>query len=129
MTKSIFKDKFPINSIEINKNKTTFKSANEIAIYFQNKITQHPVAKNISIFDNFEHTSNINGAIQDGIISAFVVIFCVGKEIPSAKILALRPRAFGITEFENSFSIDFMDAPSDNLTDVMSAWTKELINK
>jgi hypothetical protein len=129
MTKSIFKDKFPINSIEINKNKTTYKTANEIASYFEEKINKHPVAKHISTFDNFEHTSNINGAIQDGIKAALVVIFCVGKEIPTPKILAIRPRAFGITELENSFSIDFMDAPSENLIDVMATWTKELINK
>ena len=129
MTKSIFKDKFPINSLQINKSKTSYKSANEIASYFEEKINQHPVAKHISTFNNFEHTSNINGAIQDGIISALVVIFCVGKEIPTPKILAIRPRAFGITEFEDSFSIDFMDAPSENLLEIMSTWTKELINK
>ena len=128
MTKSLFKEKYPINSLEINKNETTFKSALEIATFFEEKISSHPVAKYISTFDNYEHTSNINGAIQDGIEAALVIIFCVGKEIPTAKILAIRPRAFGITEFENKFSIDFMDAPSENLIEVMSNWAKELKN-
>jgi len=126
MTKSIFKEKYSINSLLINKNDTKLTSANEIAKFFEDKITSHPVAKYISTFDNFEHTSNMNGEIQEGIKAALVVVFCFGKAIPSPKILAIRPRAFGITELENSFSIDFMDAPSDDLTSVMVSWAKEL---
>ena len=129
MLKSIFKEKFSINSLEINKNETTFASAAEISTFFEDKINNHPVAKYISTFDNFEHTSNLNGPIKDGIKAALVVIFCFGKAIPSIKIMSIRPRSFGITELENSFSIDFEDAPSDEMTEIMINWTKEIKNK
>ena len=129
MTKSIFKDKFSINSIQINKTNTTFTNAYDMASFLENKITSHPVATFISIFDNYEHTSNIKGEIQDGIKNALVVIFCFGKAIPSSKIMSIRPRSFGITEYEDCFSIDFMDAPSDEMTQIMITWAKELKNK
>jgi hypothetical protein len=129
MTKSLFKDKHPINSLIVNKSETTFKDANEIANFFENKINNHPVAKYISTFDNYSHTSSMNGEIASDIKAALVVIFCFGKAIPSPKILAVRPRTFGISELENSFSIDFMDAPNDELTQIMTNWAKELKNK
>jgi len=129
MTKTIFKDKYSINTLFISKNETTLSNAKEIANFFEEKITVHPVAKYISTFDNYEHTSSMNGEIQEGIKAALVVMFCFGKAIPTPKILAIRPRTFGITELEDSFSIDFMDAPSDDLTNIMANWTKELKNK
>ena len=129
MTKSIFKEKYSINSLIINKNETTFKNSKEIAKFFEQKIIAHPVAKYISTFDNYEHTSAMNGEILEGIQEAQVVVFCFGKAIPTPKILAIRPRAFGITQLEDTFSIDFMDAPSDDLTNAMSNWAKELKNK
>ena len=128
MTKSIFKEKYSINSLIINKNETTYKTANKIADFFEEKINTHPVAKYLSTFDNYEHTSSINGEIQKGIKAAVVIMFCFGKAIPTPKILAIRPRAFGITELNDSFSIDFMDAPSEDLTNIMSSWVKELKN-
>jgi len=129
MTKSIFKEKYSINTLLVSKNETIFSTSQEIASFFEEKIIAHPVAKYLSTFDNYEHTSSMNGEIQDEIKSALVVMFCFGKAIPNPKILAIRPRVFGITELENSFSIDFMDAPSDDLTNIMTNWTKELKNK
>jgi len=129
MTKTIFKDKYSINTLLVSKNETKFQNAQEIANFFEEKITAHPVAKYISTFDNYEHTSSMDGEIQEGIKAALVVMFCFGKAIPTPKILAIRPRAFGITELENNFSIDFMDAPSEDLTNIMTNWAKELKNK
>jgi hypothetical protein len=129
MTQSKFKEKYSINSLVIGKDETTFTSAKEIEASLKAKIDAHPVAKYIATFDNFEHTSNVNGEIHDEINSAIALIFCFGKAIPTPKMLAIRPRTFGICELEDSFSIDFMDAPADDLTNIMITWAKELKNK
>jgi hypothetical protein len=56
MKKSIFMDKYPIYSLELNKDEISQKSTQEIVDYFVEKIENHPIATNISIFDHYEHT-------------------------------------------------------------------------
>jgi len=127
MTKSILLDKYPINSLEIAKNATDLTDVDQFIEYFKNKIEQHPIAAFISTFDHYAHTSSINGVINEDIISAKAIVFCFGAKLPNSKMLAVRPRSFSITEFKNSFVIDFMDAPNEEFQITMEEWSKEII--
>jgi len=126
MTKTLLMDKYPVYSLELNKNKTKEKSIDEIVKYFTEKIEQHPIATNIAIFDHFKHTKGLNGEINKDILDAKNVIFCFGAAIPNSKILAVRPRSIGIVEFKDSFSIEFMEAPNPKLQETMIEWVMKL---
>jgi len=129
MTKSILLDKFPINSLEIDKTKTELTNIDQFITYFQEKIEEHPIAALIATFDHYKHTSSIDGEIDPDMKAAKAVIFCFGSKIPTSKILAARPRTIAIAEFENTFVIEFMDAPNEKLQTVMEEWTRNLIVK
>ena len=129
MTQTTFMDKYPINSLEINKNKTKLTSVDEIIDYYKNKITKHPIATFISIFDHYEHTKSIDGEISGDIKDAKNIIFCFGSAIPNSKILAVRPRSIGVAELEESFMIEFMDAPKESIQELLVLWSEELILK
>ena len=126
MNKTIFMDKYPVHSFEISKSEIKQKTVGELAEYFREKIEAHPIAKNIAIFDHYTHTQSIDGEINPEIKDAQNIIFCFGQAIPNSKILAVRPRSIGICEFEDKFSIDFLEAPKDKIQELMSEWTKAL---
>ena len=129
MIQTTFMDKYPINSLEINKNKTKLTSVDEIIDYYKNKIVAHPIATFISIFDHYEHTKSIDGEISEDIKDAKNIIFCFGSAIPNSKILAVRPRSIGVVELEESFMIEFMDAPKESIQELLVLWSEELILK
>jgi hypothetical protein len=122
MKQSIFMDKYPICSLELKKDDISQKNTQEIIDYFVNKIENHPIATNIAVFNHYEHTKKLDGPINDEIIDAQNVIFCFGAAIPNPQILAARPRSIGISEFKEKFSIDFMEAPKEKLTELMKEW-------
>jgi len=126
MTKTNFKDKFPINTIEIKKDATALKSVDAILEQIKNNIEQHPVAVYVATFDNYAHTSSLNGEIMEGMKDAKVIMFCFGSAIPTNKILAIRPRSIGISEFDDKFVFDFMDAPKEELTNIMAKWCNNI---
>jgi hypothetical protein len=128
MTKVNFMDKFPINTIEIKKDETTYKNVDEILEQLKNNIEQHPVAKFIVNFDNYAHTASLNGEIMSGMKDAKIIMFCFGAAIPNNKILAIRPRSIGISEFDDKYVFDFMDAPKEELTNIMSTWCNNISN-
>lgn len=128
MTKSLFLDKYPINSLVIAKDQTKYTNIDEILEFYKTKIQEHPIAAFISTFDHYTHTKNIDGEINPDIKDAKNLIFCFGSILPNAKMLAARPRSIGITELADSFSIDFLDAPNEKLQEVLVGWTKELVN-
>ena len=129
MQKKQFMDKYPIQSLKISKDQTTFTNVDEIIAYFKSVIDAHKIASYISVFEHYTHTKSINGSINEEILDAKNIIFCFGAAIPNSAMLAVRPRSFGICEFEDSFSIDFMDAPKEELTMLMTKWAKDIINK
>jgi len=126
MTKSVFMEKYPVCSLELLKSEVKQKSVAEIIEYFKNKIESHPIAKFIAIFDHYSHTQDLNGEIVDGLLDAQNIIFCFGSAIPTTKILAARPRSIGVCEFENKFIIEFIEAPKEELSEVMENWSKSL---
>ncbi|WP_457745743.1 DUF6858 family protein [Sulfurimonas sp.] len=130
MTKTIFMDKYPVFSLEINKNETTFTTVSQILEYLKAKIQAHPIATYIAHFNHYEHTSNLKDCeINPNIKDAQNLIFCFGKQLPNTKILAVRPRSFGVSELENSFVIDFLEVPNEQLHTVMQDWAKSVANK
>ena len=130
MTKTILMDKYPIFSLEVSKDETTYKSVDEIIEYLKGLVEAHPVAKFIAVFDHYGHTSSMqDGVISDDIKDAKNIIFCFGKQLPSSKILAVRPRSIGVCELENSFVIDFLEVPNEQLHTVTEGWAKSVANK
>lgn len=130
MKKTMLMDKYPIFSLEIQKEETTYTTASEIINYLKNLIETHPVAKYIATFDHYEHTSSMeDSVIADEIKDAKNIIFCFGKQLPSTKILAVRPRSIGVCELENSFVIDFLEVPNEQLHVVVEDWARSIANK
>jgi len=129
MTQSTFMDKYPLNTLEIQKSETNVTTVDEIIAHFKAKIEAHPIAAYIAVFNHYEHTEALKGQINPDIKDAKNIVFCFGAAIPTTKILAVRPRSIGIAEMENSFMIEFMDAPKENLNEVMQSWSKELVTK
>ena len=128
MKKNIFMDKYPLNSMELQKNEISQNSVNEIVEFFKAKIDSHPIATFISVFDHYAHTTALNGDINPEIKDAKNVVFCFGAALPNTKMLAVRPRSIGVAELEDRFIIEFMDAPKEDLNAVMIAWCKDLKN-
>ena len=126
MKKTIFMDKYPVYSLELLKTEVEVKNVPEIAEYFKTKIEAHPIAKFIAIFDHYTHTKSLDGPMLDGLQDAQNIIFCFGPAIPSTKILAARPRSIGVCELEDRFVIDFLEAPKEQLHDLMESWAKAL---
>ena len=129
MKKTIFMDKYPVYTLEISKNETTLKNVDEILAYYKAKVDEHKIATFIAIFDHFSHTKSLNGEINPDIKDAKNIVFCFGAALPNTKILAARPRSIGVAELENSFVVEFIEAPKEQLHDVMEAWTKAIANK
>ncbi len=129
MKKTVFMEKYPIYSLEIPKNETNYSKVSDIISHLKEQIDAHKVAKFIAIFDHYSHTSAMNGEINSSIKDAQNIIFCFGKAIPNTKILAARPRSIGVCEEENSFVIDFLEAPREELNEVMEGWAKSIANK
>ncbi len=129
MKKSIFLEKYPIFTLEVNKDEISQKSVDEIIDYFKTKIDEDKIANFISIFDQYRHTKSLNGDINPEIMDAKNIIFCFGTAIPNTKIAAIRPRSIAVCELkDNKFIIEFIEAPKEKMNEVMENWAKDLIN-
>jgi len=126
MKKTIFLDKYPVYTLEIMKDEMELKTTKEVVEYFVEKVEKHPVTVLISVFDHYSHTKKLDGDMVEGLIDAQNVVFCFGASIPNTKILAARPRSIGICEFEDKFIIEFIEAPKEQLNDIMEGWSKAL---
>lgn len=119
-------EKYPVFSLELDKSEVEQKNTKEIAEYFKAKIEAHPIAKFIAVFDHYEHTKSLDGEIAPEILDAQNVVFCFGPAIPNTKILAVRPRSIGIAELEDKFVIEFIEAPKEQIHEIMESWAKGL---
>jgi hypothetical protein len=128
MKKSIFKEKYPIWTLEMSKDKMKITDMDNIISYFLNKIEEHPIAKYLVTFDHIEHTKSLDEhSINPSIKDIKNIIFCFGKEIPNTKVAAVRPRSIAICELEDRFMIEFLEAPNEKLHNVMESWAKGLL--
>jgi len=127
MKKMTLMDKYPIVSHEIKKDTTNLQTVDAVIAQLKSFIQEHPVAKYIAVFDHYEHTSNLGeDLIAKEILDAKNIIFCFGKQIPTTKILAVRPRTIGVCELKDSFMIDFMEAPNEQLQKTLEKWVGSL---
>lgn len=126
MKKSIFMDKYPVYTLTLQKSEVFYTNVPQIIEYFKQKIDKHPIAKFIAIFDHYSHTKAMNGPIMEGLKDAQNILFCFGPAIPNTKILAARPRSIGICELEDTFVIEFIEAPKEELHALMETWAKDL---
>jgi len=127
MEKCQFKEIYPIYVKELSKNEIAVETLDDLCRYFNNQIEKHPSAKYIFTFDNYAHTSALNGGtIEKNIIGAKVVLFCFGKKLLDPKIVAVRPRAIGLCETESHFVISFLEVPNPSLTETMVKWVHDL---
>jgi hypothetical protein len=122
-------EKYPVFTIEINKNETSYKSVGEIIEYFKGEIIEHPIAVYIAEFDHYTHTKNLEaGEINPKIKDAKNIVCCFGKKLPKAEVLAVRPRSIGVAEVEEKFVISFMEAPNPDANSTMEKWAKAIVN-
>ena len=127
MKQKTFKEKYHIFEIEYKKNELNFKSVDEIITALQVKIDAHPILAFIAIFDQYKHTSSINNSeINPNIKAAKNIIFCFGKELPTPEVLAVRPRSIGVCETEDSFILNFLEAPNEAANKTMEEFVKSL---
>lgn len=127
MKQKIFKDKYSIFEIEYKKSEVEFKSVDEIINALKIKIDAHPIIGFIAIFDQYAHTSSLkDGEVNPSIKAAKNIIFCFGKELPTPEVLAVRPRSIGVCELEDSYVINYLEAPNETANETMESFIKEL---
>jgi hypothetical protein len=129
MKKTILMDKYPIYSLEVNFEETTYRTVDAVIEHLKALVDAHKIATYIAIFDHYTHTKSIGGDINESIKDAKNLIFCFGAAIPNTTIIAARPRSFSVALLENSFKIEFLEPPKEQLIEVMEKWAKSLNNK
>ncbi len=122
-------EKYPVFTVEVKKEETTYKNIDEILDYLKAQIEAHPVAVYIGEFDHYGHTSGLTeGKIAEEIKDAKNLICCFGKVLPKPEVLAVRPRAIGVAEMAESFVVSFLEAPNPDANTAMEKWVKGIAN-
>ncbi|WP_456323865.1 DUF6858 family protein [Hydrogenimonas sp.] len=130
MKQKVFKEKYPIFELIVDKDETSCSSVDEIIDHFKSKIDAHPVAVYIATFDHYAHTSSLpEHNIAENIKAAKNIIFCFGKELPTPEVMAVRPRSIGVSDLGDKFVVIFMEAPNPIANDAMESWAKALKNR
>ncbi|WP_457593170.1 DUF6858 family protein [Hydrogenimonas sp.] len=128
MKQKIFKQKYPIFELIIQKSESRFKDVDEIIAYLKSQIEAHPVAVYIATFDHYSHTKSLEeGSIAEEITAAKDIVFCFGKELPTPEVLAVRPRSIGVCDIGESFVVVFMEAPNPQANESMRKWVKSIV--
>ena len=129
MKQKIFKEKYHIFELEYKKDEIKYKNVDEIISALQVKIDAHPVLAFIAIFDQYKHTSSLKDSeINPKIKAAKNIVFCFGKELPTPEVLAVRPRSIGVCETQDSFILNFLEAPNEMANKTMEDFVKSLAN-
>ncbi len=122
-------EKYPIYTLEVEWSETECENVNEVCTYFINKIEEHPKAAYIALFDHYSHTKSLpDGEIAPNIKDAKNVVFCFGPKLPNPQIMAVRPRSIGICDLGNRFVISFLEAPAENINQIMEKWALDIKN-
>lgn len=128
MKETLFKEKYPIHTLNIAKSEAKYESVETIINAIQTDIQAHPVATYIGRFDHYGHTSSLSeGEISAQICDAKNIIFCFGKELMDPMVLAVRPRSIGVADMGESFILSFLEAPNPAANQAMIAWCKALL--
>ena len=123
-------EKYPVFTLEVSKQETSYESVDAILAYLKEKIEAHPIAAYIGEFDHYSHTASLEvGSIADSIKDAKNIICCFGKVLPKPEVLAVRPRSIGVAQMSDSFVISFLEAPNPDANSAMESWVKGVVNK
>jgi hypothetical protein len=130
MKQTLFQEKYPVFTVEINKTDTTYQSVDEIIGYLKQCVDEHRVARYIGEFDHYSHTEGLEeGQIAEDILDAKCIIFCFGIALPNPQVMAVRPRSIGVVEMATSFIITFMEAPMPVANIAMEDWATSIQNR
>ncbi len=129
MKQSLVQETYPVFTLEVGKNETTFKTVDDVLVFLKEKIEAHRAATYIATFDHYAHTSSLEeGKVDSSILDAKNIVFCFGFTLPSPQILGLRPRSIGVAETDDSFVLSFMEAPMPVANVVMEGWAMAIRN-
>jgi hypothetical protein len=127
MQQTHFDEKYPVYELTLPKSETTAANAAEIIARLKVDVDKHPSVAFIGLFDHFAHTKSLPmGEVDESIVAAQHIIFCFGVKLPGARVMAVRPRSIGVTEFADHFVINFMEPPMPVATTAMEGWVKAL---
>jgi hypothetical protein len=130
MKKTVLMEKYPVFTLEMEKEEIAYGSVDAIIDYFKEKIDSDPVAAFVGIFDHYAHTTSLdNGEIAPQIKAAKNIVFCFGQKLPDPKMLAVRPRSIGVAETDTGFTVTFLEAPMQPMNEKMENWAKALVRK
>lgn len=118
-------DKYPVHHTQVAK-RPGRTNATEVVAELKRRIADHGTACHIGDFDHFTHTRGLGGELPAGLVDARNVVFCFGPKIDDPRVLAVRPRAFGVAEFSDHFVVSFLEAPAPAANDAMRRWVEEL---
>lgn len=129
MKQTLIQETYPVFTLEVDKNETTFKTADEIIEFLKDKIETNRTATYIATFDHYAHTKSLEeGRIDESILDAKNILFCFGFTIPNPQVLGLRPRSIGVAETKESYVVSFMEAPMPVANVVMETWARAIHN-
>ncbi len=126
MIRKQFKEIYSLYEIIYKKEELKHQTVEEIVADLKQMIIDHPVIAYIDIFDQYQQTQRVNGVINPAIKAAQNIIFCFGMELPTPEVLAVRPRSIGVCELEDSYVINFMEAPNAQANTTMVEMIKSL---
>jgi hypothetical protein len=130
MKQSLLQEKYPVYSVEIGHQETSYGSVDEIIRYFRGCIEGHRCARFIGVFDHYAHTIGLpEGQVDEGIRAAQNIVFCFGITLPDPHALAVRPRSIGVAETRHGFTITFMEAPMPVANAAMEDWALGVRNQ
>jgi len=122
-------EKYPVFTLEITKDETSYKTVDEILAYLKSQIDVHPVATYIGEFDHYAHTNSLSeGEIAEEILAAKNILCCFGKVLPAPEVLAVRPRSIGVAELDDRYVVSFMEAPNPGANSAMAQWVEGIAN-
>jgi len=129
MKQMMLQEKYPVYTLVVSKEETTFQSVDEVLAHFRAQIDAHPKVAYIATFDHYAHTKSIEGEIAPEIRDAKNIVFCFGVKLPAPAVLSVRPRSIGVADMGDRFSISFMEAPMPVANEAMIKWTEAVANK
>ena len=127
MKHTLLQEKYPVLTLEVEKQETNFQTVGEIIDYLKQRIDEHQVARFIATFDHYAHTSALeDGQIGEDILDAKNIVFCFGIALPNPQVMAVRPRSIGVVETAGSFVVTSMEAPMPVANVAMEEWARSI---
>jgi hypothetical protein len=127
MKQTLFQEKYPLFTLEVEKKETSHRSVDAIIDYLKDKIEENQNTVFIAVFDHYSHTSSLpEGEIAPEIRDAKNLVFCFGIKLPGPQVMAVRPRSIGVTELDDRFVVSFMEAPMPIANNTMEQWAKSI---